>query len=263
MSCSSFRTLIPPGIVSVLPVAHALTKLWRTHTCIGRLRRPLRWQTMTGLTFVARMRRCTWLKHAASPETIVVSAIVGAAGLRPTLRAIELGGFRCSQQGNLSLRWRIGQQALKSSPGTLWPVDSEHAPSPNACGGFVLIKIKSIVLTASGGPFRDTPLSDLRDVTPQQALKHPVWDMGPRIIDSATMANKALELIEAHHLFGVSDQQLEAIVHPAHWSTAWCTCVMAPRSCKCVPRIWRVQSVGHSPRANMMRPSLRPSTPFS
>ena len=91
MSCSSFRTLIPPGIVSVLPVAHALTKLWRTHTGIGRLPRLLRWQTMTGSTFVARTRRCTWLKHAASPETIVVSAIVGAAGLRPTLRAIELG----------------------------------------------------------------------------------------------------------------------------------------------------------------------------
>ena len=71
------------------------------------------------------------------------------------------------------------------------------------------------MLTASGGPFRDTPLSDLCDVTPQQALNHPVWDMGPRItIDGATMANKALELIEAHHLFGVSDHQLEAIVHP-------------------------------------------------
>jgi len=156
------------------------------------------------------------VEACASPDTIVVSAIVGAAGLRPTLRAIELGAsVALANKETLVCAGDLVQKALKSSPGTLWPVDSEHAAIAQCLRGVRADQIKSILLTASGGPFRDTPLSDLRDVTPQQALNHPVWDMGPRItIDSATMANKALELIEAHHLFGVSDQQLEAIVHP-------------------------------------------------
>ena len=156
------------------------------------------------------------VEACASPETIVVSAIVGAAGLRPTLRAIELGAsIALANKETLVCAGHLIQQALKSSSGTLWPVDSEHAAIAQCVRGVRAEDIKSIVLTASGGPFRDTPLSDLREVTPQQALNHPVWNMGPRItVDSATMANKALELIEAHHLFGVSDQQLEAIVHP-------------------------------------------------
>ena len=156
------------------------------------------------------------VEACASPETIVVSAIVGAAGLRPTLRAIELGAsIALANKETLVCAGHLIQQALKSSSGTLWPVDSEHAAIAQCLRGVRTEHIKSIVLTASGGPFRNTPLSDLREVTPQQALNHPVWDMGPRItVDSATMANKALELIEAHHLFGVSDQQLEAIVHP-------------------------------------------------
>ena len=156
------------------------------------------------------------VEACASPETIVVSAIVGAAGLRPTLRAIELGAsIALANKETLVCAGHLIQQALKSSSGTLWPVDSEHAAIAQCVRGVRAEHIKSIVLTASGGPFRDTPLSDLREVTPQQALNHPVWNMGPRItVDGATMANKALELIEAHHLFGVSDQQLEAIVHP-------------------------------------------------
>ena len=156
------------------------------------------------------------VEACASTETIVVSAIVGAAGLRPTLRAIELGAsVALANKETLVCAGHLVQQALKSSPGTLWPVDSEHAAIAQCLRGIRSDQIKSIVLTASGGPFRDTPLSDLREVTPQQALNHPVWDMGPRItIDSATMANKALELIEAHHLFAVNDQQLEAIIHP-------------------------------------------------
>ena len=156
------------------------------------------------------------VEACASTETIVVSAIVGAAGLRPTLRAIELGAsVALANKETLVCAGHLVQQALKSSPGTLWPVDSEHAAIAQCLRGIRSDQIKSIVLTASGGPFRDTPLSDLREVTPQQALNHPVWDMGPRItIDSATMANKALELIEAHHLFAVNDQRLEAIIHP-------------------------------------------------
>ena len=156
------------------------------------------------------------VEACASPETIVVSAIVGAAGLRPTLRAIEMGAsIALANKETLVCAGHLIQEALKSSSGTLWPVDSEHAAIAQCLRGVRTEHIKSIVLTASGGPFRDTPLSDLREVTPQQALNHPVWNMGPRItVDSATMANKALELIEAHHLFGVSDQQLEAIVHP-------------------------------------------------
>ena len=156
------------------------------------------------------------IESCASPETIVVSAIVGSAGLRPTLRAIELGAsVALANKETLVCAGNLVQEALKTSSGTLWPVDSEHAAIAQCLRGIRFEQIKSIVLTASGGPFQDTPLADLQNVTPDQALNHPVWNMGPRItIDSATMANKALELVEAHHLFGVTDQQLHAIVHP-------------------------------------------------
>ena len=141
MSCSSFRTLIPPGIVSVLPVAHALTKLWRTHTGIGRLRRPLRWQTMTGLTFVARMRRCTWLKHALRPRrswfrrSSVPPVCVPPCGplnwglplLWPTRKPWSALGGWSSRHSNPPL-----EHCGRWIPNTL--------PSPNACGGFVLIR---------------------------------------------------------------------------------------------------------------------------
>ena len=156
------------------------------------------------------------IEACASPETIVVSAIVGSAGLRPTLRAIELGAsIALANKETLVCAGDLVQQALQTSSGTLWPVDSEHAAIAQCLRGVRSEHIKSIVLTASGGPFRDTPLVDLQNVKPHQALNHPVWKMGPRItIDSATMANKALELVEAHHLFGVTDEQLHAVVHP-------------------------------------------------
>ena len=156
------------------------------------------------------------VEACATPETIVVSAIVGSAGLRPTLRAIELGAsVALANKETLVCAGSLVQEALKTSSGTLWPVDSEHAAIAQCLRGIRSEQIKSIVLTASGGPFHDTPLDDLQNVTAEQALNHPVWNMGSRItIDSATMANKALELVEAHHLFGVTDQQLHAIVHP-------------------------------------------------
>lgn len=156
------------------------------------------------------------VEHCASPETLVVSAIVGSAGLRPTLRAIELGAsIALANKEALVCAGNLIQKALLTSSGTLWPVDSEHAAIAQCLRGVPVKQVKSIVLTASGGPFRQTPREELKDVTPQQALHHPVWNMGPRItIDSATMANKALELVEAHHLFGVGDDQLDAIVHP-------------------------------------------------
>ena len=120
------------------------------------------------------------VEACASSETIVVSAIVGAAGLRPTLRAIELGAsVALANKETLVCAGHLVQQALQSSPGTLWPVDSEHAAIAQCLRGVRSEHIKSIVLTASGGPFRDTSLDDLRKVTPQQALNHPVWDMGP------------------------------------------------------------------------------------
>ena len=102
------------------------------------------------------------VEACASPETIVVSAIVGAAGLRPTLRAIELGAsVALANKETLVCAGGLVQQALKSSPGTLWPVDSEHAAIAQCLRGVRSDQIKSIVLTASGGPFRDTPVSDL------------------------------------------------------------------------------------------------------
>ncbi len=157
------------------------------------------------------------VEECASSETVVVSAIVGSAGLRPTLRAIELGAsVALANKEVMVCAGGLVKKALLNSSSSLWPVDSEHAAIAQCLRGVDPDQIKSIVLTASGGPFRQFSLADLEHVTPEQALNHPVWDMGPRItIDSATMGNKALELVEAHHLFGVDDKQLKAIVHPS------------------------------------------------
>lgn len=156
------------------------------------------------------------IDKCAGPDTLVVSAIVGSAGLRPTLRAIESGAtIALANKEVLVCAGALVQQMLDSSGGKIWPVDSEHAAIAQCLRGVQANDVKSIILTASGGPFRKTPLAEFPMLTPAQALNHPVWNMGPRItIDSATMANKALELIEAHHLFRLQEDQLDVLVHP-------------------------------------------------
>jgi len=147
----------------------------------------------------------------------VVSGIVGAAGLLPTLSALKANKrVALANKEVLVMAGRLVQDLLKENPkAKLLPVDSEHSALFQALGSRPLEEVRKLILTASGGPFLNTPLSDLENVTPEQAIKHPRWSMGKKIsVDSATMMNKGLEVIEAKWLFGVSSDQIEIVVHP-------------------------------------------------
>jgi len=146
----------------------------------------------------------------------VMAAIVGAAGLRPAFAAVEQG--LCLALANKECLVSAGEaflRAVEAGGSTMLPVDSEHSAAHQAMAGQAHEAIERIVLTASGGPFREWNLEQLRDARPEQALKHPNWSMGQKItIDSATLMNKGLELIEAYYLFPVEREQLGVVVHP-------------------------------------------------
>ena len=152
-----------------------------------------------------------------SPEIDrVVSAIAGAAGLRSTWSALEAGKtVALANKETLVMAGPLAQQLAERTGARIVPVDSEHSAIHQALRTGVIDEVARIILTASGGPFRTRARETLVDVTPAEALKHPTWSMGPKItIDSATMMNKALELIEARWLFGVPAEKLAVLVHP-------------------------------------------------
>lgn len=146
----------------------------------------------------------------------VVSAIVGAAGLRGTWAAIEKGKrVAIANKETLVVAGPLIMQLAEQRGAELLPVDSEHSAIFQALQSGPKSAVKHIVLTASGGPFRTATRAEMRQVTPKTALAHPTWQMGPKIsIDSATMMNKALEIIEARWLFGVEAEQIKVVVHP-------------------------------------------------
>jgi 1-deoxy-D-xylulose-5-phosphate reductoisomerase len=156
------------------------------------------------------------LEAAARPVDWTMSAITGVAGLEPTLAAINHGGiiaFACKEAlvsaGDVFLR------AIEQAQATLLPVDSEHNAIFQAMADGNGKAVDKIILTASGGPFRNHSLDEMRGITREAALRHPVWSMGAKIsIDSATMFNKGLEIIEAARLFGLRSEQIEVLVHP-------------------------------------------------
>jgi 1-deoxy-D-xylulose-5-phosphate reductoisomerase len=145
---------------------------------------------------------------------VVLNAIVGAAGLRASVAALEAGKvLALANKESLVAGGEACIRAAAEGGGTIVPVDSEHAALAQALAGAARADLRRIIITASGGPFRTR--ADLSDVTPQEALAHPTWDMGPKItIDSATLMNKGLEVIEAHHLFGLDYDQIDVVVHP-------------------------------------------------
>lgn len=153
---------------------------------------------------------------AREPAHCVMAAIVGAAGLRPTFAAAAQGGrVALANKECLVSAGDIFMRHVQTSGAELLPVDSEHSAAFQALGTTAARSIEKIVLTASGGPFRTFDKARLARVTPEEALRHPNWSMGAKVtIDSATLMNKGLELIEAYHLFPVEPHQLEAIVHP-------------------------------------------------
>jgi 1-deoxy-D-xylulose-5-phosphate reductoisomerase len=153
---------------------------------------------------------------AAIPNTTVMNGVVGAAGLRSSLSALNAGNrLALANKESLVAGGSLVTQALARGGGELVPVDSEHSAIWQCMVGEASTDVSRLILTASGGPFRGMTRTDLESVTVPEALEHPTWNMGPRITtDSATLMNKAFEVIEAHHLFGVDYNQIEVVIHP-------------------------------------------------
>jgi 1-deoxy-D-xylulose-5-phosphate reductoisomerase len=186
------------------------------------LRRHLR-ELACGAEVLVGPQALEWVASASDVDA-VMAAIVGAAGLRPALAAARAGKrVLLANKESLVMAGRLFMEACAASGATLLPIDSEHNAvfqclTPTASvGGLPTVPagVTRILLTASGGPFRRRSLQEMRDATPEQACAHPNWSMGRKIsVDSATMMNKGLELIEAHYLFGLPGERLDVVVHP-------------------------------------------------
>jgi len=157
----------------------------------------------------------TELLDRAEPD-VVLNAVVGFAGLPATLWALERGvDLALANKESLVSGGDLAVAAWREGGGRLLPVDSEHSAAFQLLDGRPPETVDSLVLTASGGPFRGHSRADLAEVTSAEALAHPTWSMGPKItVDSATLMNKGLELIEAHFLFGLAYERIEVVVHP-------------------------------------------------
>jgi 1-deoxy-D-xylulose-5-phosphate reductoisomerase len=156
------------------------------------------------------------VEAAQRPADWVMAAISGAAGLKPTLAAIERGAtVALANKECLVCAGNLFMRRAAAAGATVLPVDSEHNAVFQALGSGNWGDVRRVILTASGGPFRTWSLDAIKAATPEQALKHPNWSMGPKVtIDSATLMNKGLEIIEAHHLFALPSEQIDVLVHP-------------------------------------------------
>ena len=179
------------------------------------LLQPLR-DALAGSGVDAAAGQAALIEAAARPADWVMSAIVGAAGLEPGLRALEQGAtLALANKESLVCAGGLILDTAHRHNARLLPVDSEHSAVFQALVGEDMDAVERVIITASGGAFRDWPLEDLANATLAQASAHPNWDMGQRItIDSASMFNKALELIETREFFGVDPAQIEVLVHP-------------------------------------------------
>ena len=156
------------------------------------------------------------IEAASGDAELVIAAIVGCAGLRPVMAAVHVGKtVALANKEALVTAGELMTRAAQSSGATLLPVDSEHNAVFQCLAGARIDDVSRIILTASGGPFRTTPSELIARATPAQAIAHPNWSMGAKIsVDSATMMNKGLELIEAHYLFGLPSDRLDVLIHP-------------------------------------------------
>jgi 1-deoxy-D-xylulose-5-phosphate reductoisomerase len=151
-----------------------------------------------------------------SGAELVLNALVGAAGLGPTVAALGEGiDLALANKESLVIGGELVTQLAEATGAQIIPVDSEHSALAQLIAGEAAGTVERLVLTASGGPFRGRSRAELEDVTVEQALAHPTWDMGGKItVDCATLVNKGLELIEAHHLFGTPYERIDVVVHP-------------------------------------------------
>jgi 1-deoxy-D-xylulose-5-phosphate reductoisomerase len=154
------------------------------------------------------------VEAAAMECDVVLNGITGAVGLRPTLAALDAGNtLALANKESLIIGGPL--VTARAGPGQIVPVDSEHSALAQCLRGGRGDEVRRLVLTASGGPFRGRSRAELHDVTPQEALAHPTWSMGPVVtVNSATLVNKGLEVIEAHLLFGIAFERIEVVVHP-------------------------------------------------
>jgi 1-deoxy-D-xylulose-5-phosphate reductoisomerase len=171
---------------------------------------------LAGSEIEAAAGREAIIAAAARPSDVAMVAIVGAAALEPALAAVSsaatvaIANKECIVAGGVLL-----QAAIESSGACVIPVDSEHNAIFQVLNGGSVEDVSRVTLTASGGPFRDWSIQRMKAATPEQAIAHPVWSMGKKnSLDSATLMNKGLELIEAHYLFGLAPEQLDVLVHP-------------------------------------------------
>jgi 1-deoxy-D-xylulose-5-phosphate reductoisomerase len=178
---------------------------------LGELRAAL-----AGSNLACAAGRNAVLEAAGLPVDWTMSAITGVAGLEPTLAAVRHGGtIAFANKEALVSAGDVMLAAVAAAGATLLPVDSEHNAIMQAMADGNVKSVEKIILTASGGPFRNHKIEDMATITPEAALRHPVWSMGAKIsIDSATMMNKGLEVIEAARLFSLSSAQIEVVVHP-------------------------------------------------
>jgi 1-deoxy-D-xylulose-5-phosphate reductoisomerase len=179
--------------------------------CLDDLR-----MALGGSGIAAAAGRSALTEAGARPVDWAMSAIVGAAGLAPGLAVLEQGGtLALANKESLVCAGALVLQTARDNDARLLPVDSEHSAVFQALTGEDMQAVERVIITASGGAFRDWPLEELKDATLEQASSHPNWAMGQRItIDSASMFNKALELIETKEYFGVSPSKIEVVVHP-------------------------------------------------
>jgi len=171
---------------------------------------------LAGSGVAAAAGRAALIEAAAREADWVMSAIVGAAGLEPGLRALETGAtLALANKESLVTAGPLVMAAARASGARILPVDSEHSAIFQALTGEKMDAVTRVIITASGGAFRDWPLERLAGATVAEASNHPNWDMGQRItIDSASMFNKALEMIEAREFFGLSPSRIEVLIHP-------------------------------------------------
>ncbi|MBV8799385.1 MAG: 1-deoxy-D-xylulose-5-phosphate reductoisomerase [Alphaproteobacteria bacterium] len=168
----------------------------------------------TGIDVAAGMHAVT--EAAAAPAHVTMVSIVGAAGLAPALASVERGGMvALANKECVVAAGRVFRDAMEASRATIIPVDSEHNAAFQVLDFSNADAVECLTLTASGGPFRTWPRERISRATPKEAVAHPNWSMGAKIsVDSATLMNKGLELIEAHHLFGLPAAKLDVVVHP-------------------------------------------------
>ena len=154
------------------------------------------------------------VEAAGHPCDVVLNGMTGAVGLRPTLAALDAGStLALANKESLIIGGPV--VTARARPGQIVPVDSEHSALAQCLRAGTPAEVRRLVLTASGGPFRGRTAEELHDVTPEQALAHPTWDMGPVVtINSATLVNKGLEVIEAHLLFDIPFDRIDVVVHP-------------------------------------------------